>query len=87
MHWARRGPRPCWGTMSSNDFKNGSTIEMDGVPYRVQGEGAESFPESPFEGPSGLHAEELPSNPPAPPFPCLPPALALPLCRSSGSWC
>ena len=47
------GPPPCWGTMSSNDFKNGSTIEMDGVPYRVQGEGGGVLPAVPARGPCG----------------------------------
>ena len=35
-------PRParlvvCAGTMSSNDFKVGSTIELDGAPWRIVG--------------------------------------------------
>ena len=26
------------GTVSTNDFKNGLTVELEGVPYRVIGE-------------------------------------------------
>ena len=34
----RRQLRVCAGTVSSNDFKNGMTLEIDGAPWRVQGE-------------------------------------------------
>ena len=45
---AASAPRParlvvCAGTMSSNDFKVGSTIELDGAPWRIVGEDFLSF--------------------------------------------
>jgi hypothetical protein len=33
----KRQLRVCAGTVSSNDFKNGMTLEIDGAPWRVQG--------------------------------------------------
>jgi len=32
------------GTVSSNDFKNGMTLEIDGAPWRVQGEHPRGVP-------------------------------------------
>lgn len=34
---ARRSLVVCAGQVSSNDFKNGMTVEIDGNPYRVVG--------------------------------------------------
>ena len=33
----RRPLQVCAGTVSSNDFKNGMTLEIDGAPFRVVG--------------------------------------------------
>ena len=38
----------CAGTMSSNDFKVGSTIELDGAPWRIVGEALRRFFLLPF---------------------------------------
>ena len=34
----------CAGTVSSNDFKNGMTLEIDGAPWRVIGAALRPLP-------------------------------------------